>query len=186
MTPQQLFPTEIEQNSFCERTLVASSYDAFLRILVNQPEMLELQSEVNSPEAVAALWARMRELVDEEINSDYQNPFDVALASYAIALSSVRPNQRRQVGMLLKTAPNLWWGQRLADHLILAERSDSARETIAAMPALRQAAQTQDVIAKASKFLEDATYLLHSPAVDYPPVQDAREADGKDEVVEAQ
>jgi hypothetical protein len=124
----------VESEDFSDRLLVASSLEAFIRILQVQPEVAALVEELKAnSETLFCVIQRIDSIASLPIDESFANPKDVVLATYALAAASAYPAIRREVAALAATAAKTWWAQRISGALSKVETPlASANETIAA------------------------------------------------------
>jgi hypothetical protein len=123
-----LFDT-IESPRFSAAVNVVSSYKAFLKALANAPELRQLHEEMRHWESIGAVFSRLVEVSEREIDPGRENPWDVALAAYLWLLWLVEKELAEIGASIVLSTPNCWWAGQLAQ-AIDAPRSSSGAGTL--------------------------------------------------------
>jgi hypothetical protein len=100
---------------------VVSGYSQFLQTLSSLPATQELLNQIKSDDDVHELLSRIVELAYTPFDTRYENPHDVALASYLWALSMTVPLAAHAVAGIVYGCEGSWWARKLAERLIAAQ-----------------------------------------------------------------
>lgn len=105
---------EVESNDFACDVLVCSGLNVFVNVAGNNLAFCKLAAAVDQYEGASeTILERINQLLKRDIDLRYRNPYDAALAAYALLLlnSSVNVQMRR----LISTGQNLFWAKRIAN-----------------------------------------------------------------------
>ena len=106
---------DVESADFAARVNIASDLPTFLRAIAEQPSVAELNRRVcETPSFLSVLFTKMRHLRDVDFDGQYENPKDVAMATYGWILATTNPELMGLVGDVLSSLRNSWWSSRLA------------------------------------------------------------------------
>ncbi|MBI1278595.1 MAG: hypothetical protein GC179_10760 [Anaerolineaceae bacterium] len=121
----------IESVNFDANMSVFSGFNSFHRALVGNQTIQELREVLTDfPNAAEELYDHFISLIQQDTQSQYEHPHDIAISSYLFALSTSSNN-----GMALEAAkeitliPNLIWAKRLAE-IILANQTATAETEV--------------------------------------------------------
>ena len=100
--------------------------------VINRACVSKLIDMLKSSDVVAERIAgRAIRISNLPIDKDYQNPHDIALATYLIALYETHPVLARSCATVVGLAPNLWWSIPYTNFLDVATGSDSSDSLLA-------------------------------------------------------
>lgn len=113
----------IESVNFDANMSVFSGFNSFHRALAGNQTIQELREVlIDFPNTVEELYDHFITLIQQDTQSQYEHPHDIAISSYLFALSTSSNN-----GVALEAAkeimliPNLIWAKRLAEIVIANE-----------------------------------------------------------------
>lgn len=107
---------EVESIEFETWANVASGVSAFVSAISRSPSVIALRERIRSDSAVAdKLLTRMLHLKNLDIDSKYENPNDVAMATYGWVVANERPELAGELRILLGSLKNPWWSKYLAN-----------------------------------------------------------------------
>jgi hypothetical protein len=127
----KLVRDKVEGASLAVRTSLASGKSLFVDILSGSPEFGALADFVSSGrQAWTVVVNRIRELVETRFDDRYENPWDVALSAYLLALRGVNRDVALVAAEIALTARQTWWARQVALALLAPlVVSDSASST---------------------------------------------------------
>ena len=109
----------IETHQFAAELNVVSGTSAFYRALRNHHFFGELTSTLKDRSSREALTARLLKLCNEQIDPQYENPFDTAMTIYLTALDdSDNPAALAHIADSVSKAPNCWWAAETAERIL--------------------------------------------------------------------
>ena len=124
----------IESDEFAVRLNIAGTSNIFLELLsgdVYYEHFLDwLNQKASQEKRVEAVLNRILDLVRLQVNLRYENPYDVALAAYVWALSTVSPGHGRIAAELAVGAPQTWWAEQIAASLLEKDSAITNREQV--------------------------------------------------------
>jgi hypothetical protein len=106
---------KVESPAFSAAVNIASGYRHFMECLEAMPELRELRSQLAQPEHAIKLLARVYELATREVEEEYENRWDVALAAYVLVLRDVSSDLARLAAKKIAVAKNCWWAFQVAE-----------------------------------------------------------------------
>jgi hypothetical protein len=113
----------VESAEFAAQLGVASTLGTFIRGLLLQAEVRELRAAISGhPAHQQLLLARVDSLAGRETDVRYENPWDIALATYVWVLMETDQVLGRLAGAAISEGRNLWWARYIVD-LLLQPRS---------------------------------------------------------------
>jgi hypothetical protein len=113
---KELF-TAIESPRFSAEMNVVSGFGSFMRALSSHPQVRQLGEALDSPKALGDLFNRLLEVMGREFDTRYENPWDVALATYLLLLSTRSTTLTLLAAAKIKECPQGWWARKLADRV---------------------------------------------------------------------
>ncbi len=117
---------EIESIDFDVRLNVVSSFSLFMRSVREEPAVAAMSQAMQSSEkALETVLEHVCELSRREIDTQYENPGDTALAVCLWLLSLVRPSYANIGALCVVGAPNCFYAWKVA-RLVLLPPSASA------------------------------------------------------------
>ncbi len=112
---------KIEDQQFAGIANAASSITVFIDIVNNSSAMVELTEEFGkTPSAVDRIFERIDFLSKAKFDFRYENPFDVALCAYALAINAYKPVLGHIAAATITAARNAWWCTQVAAGLLQA------------------------------------------------------------------
>jgi len=105
----------IESDRFSSIVNVASDFRQFIRALMATPEVRQLFDAKSVPEAVWRVFERALELVGRNIDPEYENPWDAALAAYLLFLMAGDVTLGSVAAAAVLKCPNCWWSRKVAE-----------------------------------------------------------------------
>lgn len=107
---------KIESNEFAAKFGVASNLKMFLDIMYDDItfKMLCLKIESNYEIVID----RIIGLANSEIDHKYENPYDVALSTYILALHMVNAKAGICGSQLIGDVKQIWWAKQVATKII--------------------------------------------------------------------
>ena len=126
MTPLEKIFLEIESPTFAIEAGVASSASVLVQAIRSHLEFRRLQDELRSNrESGPRVLSRLRTLVDMDIDRQFENPYDVALSAYCIAIALEVPAVASLACEIITSARQTWWALQVPD-LILPQTTTSS------------------------------------------------------------
>ncbi|MFI5455642.1 MAG: hypothetical protein ACHRXM_09340 [Isosphaerales bacterium] len=116
----------IESHRFSAFVNVASDFDHFLQSLASMPETRGLLIHLTAPSARRIVLERLRAVTVRDIDPEYENPWDVALATYLWVLWTTDASLAALGREHVLSSRNCWWSRKLAESLSQAIPSTSA------------------------------------------------------------
>jgi hypothetical protein len=108
----------IESHQFSALVNVASGFKQFVKAVNTQDEVQRLRDAAMSPAASAAISARVEHLVEQISDTSFENPRDVALAVYLLALRGSHAPSLFPAAQRVLALPNCWWARQIADEIL--------------------------------------------------------------------
>src|SRR5438876_11852665 len=121
---------EFESPGFSARVNVVSGYNQFLRAIASQPEVSGLLEGLQSSDSLIELLIHVLELAARATDEGYENPNDVALATYLWVLSMSDPAATQFAAEEVRQCRRCWWARKLADRLRSAGPAKTATANI--------------------------------------------------------
>jgi hypothetical protein len=90
MSLQNVMET-IEGHQFAAEVNLAAGFDAFHRGIENHSLFRDLAVLIKDPGVLKTVLVRLIELSRKPIRTQYENPFDSAMAAYLVAVDAVDP-----------------------------------------------------------------------------------------------
>jgi hypothetical protein len=94
---------------------LASRYDQFLAVICSLTETRELLSRLSDPQCAVDTLVRVYDLTSRKVDEAYENPWDVALATYVWVLAQKWPTLGWLAAKRVMRCPNCWWAHRVAE-----------------------------------------------------------------------
>ncbi len=118
---------QVESHEFAAMLNIASSFKVFLGAASKELVTKELVKQLqDSPENIWLVFKRAVDLSRNEINLEYENPWDTALAVYLWALSMVNLEIAQTAAGFVIQAENGWWATKFANLLLQYEKRPNA------------------------------------------------------------
>jgi hypothetical protein len=124
MTLQEVMSL-IESQHFAAEVNMAASSNMFDRGLRNHHLFRDLAEHMKKGREREEVFRRVLDLSRRPIQSEFENPFDAALAAYLIALDTEDPGMAAIAAETVWKAPNCWWAAEHSARL-LAEAKERA------------------------------------------------------------
>ena len=106
---------EIESPQFSARLNIANNLKTFLRATFSEEASQNLIKQLlDFPENRWPLFKRVAELSQKQIDTQYENPWDTALAVYIWALSLVHLEAAQTAADFSLQAENCWWARQVS------------------------------------------------------------------------
>jgi hypothetical protein len=110
---------KIESNEFSTLLNVTSSFKGFLRAAYEEQATQDLIKElIDAPVNTWLVLQRVTELSRQEIDTNYENPWDTALTIYVWALSLIDLEIAQTAAAFVLNAENCWWATRFANSIL--------------------------------------------------------------------
>lgn len=103
----------IESDDFAIRAGMASDFRVFAKCVWAEDATQSLRVSLASGERREALMQRVQELAEREVDSRFENPWDVALAVYLLLLYAESEVVGRMAAIAVRRAQGSWWVARL-------------------------------------------------------------------------
>ena len=114
---------EIRSPGFDFNLNVLSSMDLFMKALRNEPAVTQaLRQLTEQPELRHAVLETIREMTQEEISPEYENPHDTPLTAMLWLLSATQPELALEAAGLIAQTPGCFYAAKLAHQVILQAR----------------------------------------------------------------
>jgi hypothetical protein len=114
---------EIETYEFAARLNIASSFKVFWRAASQEESIKELIKQLaDCPGKSWWVFKRAIELSQKEIDSEYENPWDTALAVYLWVLSMINLEMAQSTAEFVIQAENGWWSTKFAQSLLKSHK----------------------------------------------------------------
>ncbi|MFB2970996.1 hypothetical protein ACE1CD_18655 [Aerosakkonema sp. BLCC-F183] len=115
---------KIETHEFAALLNVASSFKVFCRAAYKEQVTKDLIEQLrNNPKNIWLVLKRSVDLSQKEIDSEYENPWDTAMAVYLWALSLINLEVAQTAAGFVIEAPNGWWSTKFANFLLVNEKN---------------------------------------------------------------
>jgi hypothetical protein len=111
----------IESIEFATGYTPISNLNSLFNTLQTDTHILELISQLQTPEAKAFFYHRLLQLLPANPHPEYAHPLDEAITAYLYALSQVDHDLTQQAAAAVLATPRLWWAKRMAQHLQAAQ-----------------------------------------------------------------
>lgn len=116
------FFKEFESNEFSAKVNIASGFRMFEEIIKKDTSFNFFVSAIhdrgmgfaNGPEIVLR---RIDELINTEFDHKYENPYDTALAVYAMALEHDNHEAGMCAAQMLNDAKQIWWTRKVINKI---------------------------------------------------------------------
>ena len=112
---------EIESNQFSAELNLASGYKMFLDIMNKNATFNLLCSMVSGTGlfngGCDAILERIKEIVNADFDKKYENPYDVALATYVLVLLKVDRKSGICAAQLISDEHQTWWANQVIQRL---------------------------------------------------------------------
>jgi hypothetical protein len=110
---------QIESYEFAALLNIASDFKVFWRAAYREEVTKELiQQLLDSPKNIWLVFKRTVDLSQQEIDPQYENPWDTALAVYLWALSMVNLEVAQTAAGFVINTENGWWAKKFANTLL--------------------------------------------------------------------
>ncbi len=100
---------EIESPEFRYFGDIASGERIFVRLLAESKAFADLKDALKSPANEAAVLRRIAYLAEAEVDARYENPWDVAITAYVVAMIHTNSTLGRLAMVAARRAQNSWW-----------------------------------------------------------------------------
>ena len=122
-----LFET-IESHSTAGQINLASHFAQAVRLVQEHTAFGHLLNEITERSKGEKVLRRVLELAENGVDVRYENPYDVALMMYALALLQQQPPIASIASAALLRVPRLWWALKVATMILehQLDRSESA------------------------------------------------------------
>lgn len=122
---------QIESTELAVNLNVVGGFGSFVRSLRLAHPFVQLKRVLAQDEGAALqLLSRTHELARLEIDSRFENPYDVALSAYLLALADTGPELRQLAEQCVSAAPNLWWASRVVDVVGAMESAEGGDDSL--------------------------------------------------------
>ena len=112
----------VEGHRFAAEVNLAAGFDAFHRGIQNHSLFRELAGLMKDPIVFRTVLVRIVELSRKPIRTQYENPFDSAMAAYLIAVDGVDPEVAAVAAEAVSKAPNCWWASQVSTGIEISAR----------------------------------------------------------------
>ncbi|MCL1464532.1 hypothetical protein [Argonema galeatum] len=113
----------IESHEFAALLNVASSFKVFCRAAYKEQVTKELIEQLrNNPANIWLVLKRSVDISQKEIDSQYENPWDTAMAVYLWSLSLINLEVAQTASGFVIQAANGWWSAKFANFLLQHEK----------------------------------------------------------------
>ena len=131
---------KIEDDSFIVRLSPSNIPKRLIDFARSQPEIRELVADLKKkPSDRLKLLRRIQAIVSTQTDYRYENPWDIPLSCYLLALYSSDRDLARAASMILRSAANSWWIPRVIDSLETLDGRNSETQYSGAADMLRAA-----------------------------------------------
>jgi hypothetical protein len=107
---------KIESNAFAAKFGIASGLKMFLGMMHDDIIFKTLCLRIRSN--YEAIIDRIIDLAHSEFDYKYENPYDVALSAYIIALHMINTQAGVRGSQLINDVKQTWWAKQVATHLL--------------------------------------------------------------------
>ena len=136
MAIDELFKA-VESARYSAYCNVAGSLGILISALDNTPEMSALTDAVKAmPSDAVKVLNRLKLLADMSPDPAYENPNDIAMASYVLALSRISDALHPLgplAGSIALMARQTWWARAMANHVMKPEKDEDSGSSFEAM-----------------------------------------------------
>lgn len=108
----------VESDRFFATMNVVSGFKQFVRAVPSSVEFQALLASLQSDTDLPALLARVNEVADRPTDAAHESPWDVAMATYLLALNRVDPRQSVPCADRALTYSNGWWCRKIAAEIL--------------------------------------------------------------------
>ncbi len=122
----------IESPRFSALTNLASDFETFLTILVEQPEVQALATAMTLEGVREEVFHRLMELADAPVEDGYEHPADTAMAAYLWLLSQGNGHFSETAVDTIAKCKQCWWSRKMAEHVRNASPFRSGGEPVGA------------------------------------------------------
>ena len=122
----------VESHAFSAEANIASDRTIFLAVLRTMAAVQVLASELVRVQThrVEELSLRCRQLIVAPVDLQYENPGDVAVATYLWLLSQAALGSAQTLSQDVTNVPrNWWWARRVAELVVLLEDAKDGHPT---------------------------------------------------------
>jgi hypothetical protein len=123
MTVEQVIE-DVESPDFDVRVNLAAGLTLFIQILLQEPAMKTLLSEMRWPDVRSHIESRVHELASVKFDDRYGDPHDAALAAHTWLFSIMAWDEAQPIAETVSHVPNTWWARKVS---FLEREPDSAR-----------------------------------------------------------
>ncbi len=110
---------QIESMEFAIRANLASGATGFIDAISSGPAFNDLLEEAKlQSDIISAVLQRIRLLASSKVDHRYENPNDVALATYTWLLSECVPDVAKIAAAVVLDAHQIWWARHIASHIL--------------------------------------------------------------------
>lgn len=133
---------QVESEEYLAQLNIASGKQQFLEVLSQHTTYLALLDKCKTLKNSLFVLSRIERLIHLDIDIRFENPNDVALATYLHALSESSSAHHEPViaiigALLITQARQIWWSRFLAETILLQSQiSETTQETIGIPPQL--------------------------------------------------
>lgn len=111
---------EIESTRYSIQVNLASDLRTFLRAVERHPSVQALLGAPLSPDDLAAISGRARNLIASEANDVYEHPADAAVATYLLILSRCSPEKACALADEFAVDDKWWWARKVVERMLAA------------------------------------------------------------------
>ena len=119
MSLQNVMET-IEGHQFAAEVNLAAGFDAFHRGIENHSLFRDLAVLIKDPGVLKTVLVRLIELSRKPIRTQYENPFDSAMAAYLVAVDAVDPEVAAAAAEAVSKTPNCWWASQVSSGIAIS------------------------------------------------------------------
>jgi len=110
--------TSLEGHEFAAGVNVASDFRTLQGLIRKDESVRSLSHALTAHDARDRVLRRVQDLARREVDARYENPWDVALTVYVLALHAGNALAGRMAAFAAQRAPRCWWVTRAIAHVL--------------------------------------------------------------------